>query len=169
MAAAACREGGLHELHNWFNSLPRDPQLLTQAADAVVFRNLWNSPEAAADWIAVNGAAEWLPASATNKVSEEFLKKKGAPVALGWIQDLEPGFPGRDNASQNIVRTLAKRDINLVGHWLSEQPDSADLDDIRASYAKSVDHIDPQAARAWAETISNEQLRESVLQAVAAE
>jgi len=168
LAAAACREGGLGQLHRWFNSLPRDPELLTQAADAVVFRNLWNSPDAAADWIAANGGS-WLPPSATNKVSEEFLKKKGPPVALGWIQELESGFPGRSDAASRLVQSLVKRDINMVGHWLGSQTDSAELDVIRASYAKSVDHIDSEAAIAWAETISDEELRKSVLQSVTPE
>ena len=62
-----------------------------------------------------------------------------------------------------LVRAWATRDFNDAGRWLENLEPSPLRDTAVGQFARTVAPADPEAARAWAETISDAEARGKVL------
>lgn len=58
-------------------------------------------------------------------------------------------------------------DFFAAGDWLAEQPLGPKYDSSVAAFAKKAAAYNPEAARVWAKEISNAQVREEILNAIA--
>ena len=65
-----------------------------------------------------------------------------------------------------IAQSIASRDPEKAGTWLSEQTQGPELDPARSSYAHTVAQRDPESAMTWAKTITDEGTRTATVGAV---
>lgn len=87
-----------------------------------------------------------------------WLQTEPAQAADWWIAH-EPG----PQTLIKIMNVWAHNDPNAAGEWLGRQPAGPDSDAARTTFARQVSELDPESALRWAETISDETLRESTI------
>jgi len=87
------------------------------------------------------------------------LAAKDAPAAAAWASTL----PENENKSQvlsQVVARWSRQNPNEAGTWLNQFPPSTATDDPRETFAMQVQKTDPEAAIAWAGTITDEKRRD---------
>ncbi|MEW6159045.1 MAG: sigma-70 family RNA polymerase sigma factor [Verrucomicrobiota bacterium] len=161
--------GGLPAAQQWFARIPDDDhnQLYKQRAfDEVIQAMLYRDPAAAAQWIAQQGMQPYLAGEAISTTAVKLAET--SPVeALTWLKSLNG--PASEVLGTGFSRTMeawAARDINAAGHWLSQQADHPHYAEMAAPYAQAVAAVNPDTARAWANSIADEQRRADTLQAI---
>lgn len=66
-------------------------------------------------------------------------------------------------ALRDITQRWLRRDPNIAGEWLSQFEPGEQSDPARAAFSQGIAGIDPASAVSWAETITNQQMREGSL------
>ncbi len=83
------------------------------------------------------------------------------PVATAaWLGNLDQNDPLHSNAhARTLMQVWAESDSIAASNWLSEQPAGPERDAAISGFAETIQHYEPAAATAWAETISDPELR----------
>ncbi|HEX5176978.1 MAG TPA: hypothetical protein VFV83_08115 [Chthoniobacteraceae bacterium] len=110
-----------------------------------------------------------LPASTfrdalTAELAGRLADANGAQTAK-WVLSLPPG-DGRTKALAEVVNEWAEDDAVATGNFLSRFPISPETDPSRERYAWNVLRADPEAALAWAGTISQEAQRTRAIESL---
>jgi hypothetical protein len=88
-------------------------------------------------------------------------------AAASWLSRLDPEDPTISRAASSIIREWTRHDLNASAEWLNSLPASPELDRAVASYTYRAAQEDPGTAMTWAESISNDWVRDRMMQSVA--
>ncbi len=80
-------------------------------------------------------------------------------IASRWWVDHVPG----PDTLVKVINIWAQKDANAAGKWLGEFPPGPLSDAARRTFARQVADRDPEAALSWAETVSDETIREAAI------
>ncbi|MGB0259507.1 MAG: hypothetical protein ACPGES_12720 [Coraliomargarita sp.] len=122
-------------------------------------------PQNAADYVLSLG--EDAPSSLKNALISEWAESDPA-AAAAWVSALPEGDPALGRATAEIIREWARYDLTASAEWLNSMPASPELDWAVASYTYRAAQEDPESAISWAESITNEHMRERMTEQVAA-
>lgn len=86
------------------------------------------------------------------------LADKDAKSAAAWAATLPPG-EARPRVVTEVIDEWAENNPNDAGNWLNGMPRTAEMDGPRERFAMKVQEHDPEAAIAWASTITDERMR----------
>ena len=89
-------------------------------------------------------------------------------AAAAWLGTLSTDDPAYGHASAQITREWTRYDLTASSEWLNSLPASPELDRAVATYTYRAAQEDPPAAMSWAESISNKNMRNKMMQQVAA-
>ena len=130
-----------------------DATLKIQAKRSLVERWADQDAPAVAEWVLkMPSAYERL--RMMDSLGLVWLQRDPETAANWWIEHA----PGADTMTK-IVNVWAHEDPNGAGQWLREHATGTDSDDARMTFARQVQELDPESAFAWAETISQPELR----------
>jgi RNA polymerase sigma factor (sigma-70 family) len=87
-----------------------------------------------------------------------WLQKQPQAAADWWVERA----PGPDTLVK-IINVWAQQDPNAAGTWLGDQPVGPTSDTARMSFARQVADRDEESALRWAETVSDEAMREGTI------
>jgi hypothetical protein len=94
--------------------------------------------------------------------------KNDPAAAATWLSNLSTDDPAYGQATTLITREWSRYDLTASSAWLNSLPTSPDLDRAIATYTYRASQEDPQAAMSWAESINNTNMRNKMMQQVAA-
>ena len=120
---------------------------------------------AASQWIDSLGLPEAQVHDSTRAVFEKW-KQHDPRAATDWAAARLPEAE-RATLVARAVESWAPREPNECGRWLGSLEPGPPLDGAVAAFARTIAAKDPESARAWAERISDPQLREKSLGQVA--
>ena len=80
---------------------------------------------------------------------------------MNWLMGLEGD---RQQAIHSAILTWTNSDFRAVANWLGEQEPSAKNDLAIQSFAGAILHFEPESALDWAGTISDQAMRDKVMQ-----
>lgn len=80
------------------------------------------------------------------------------PQAVKWAEAISEG-PARERAFARLVNSWAVTSASETGQWLEHLPASPSRDTAVATFCGVIDGTDPAASFAWAQTISDEDMR----------
>jgi hypothetical protein len=118
---------------------------------------------AASQWIDSVGRVEEDRREATRAVFEKW-KQHDPRAATEWAAARLPE-PERVLLLTRAIETWAPREPNDCGRWLAEWTPGPQLDPAVAAFVRAVRDKDPESARAWAERITDPQIRAAALSA----
>ena len=160
---AVDEQRGLAGLQAWVNSIDGDaPGMESYKLEATsrmleVLRN--ESPERAANWVAANAGQGFIKGSDIVSTAKVFAETPQGQ--LNWITAL-PGEADR-SAIYLPFRAFLRDDFDAAAAWLVKQPADPIYDKVIAHFAQEAAAYDPQAARLWANEITEERLKEFML------
>ena len=154
------RNGGREGLDTWFSKL--DPAQVP-AKDRTGFsqaiaRKLESAPEKAAEWVEANLNEPWVEGSEIVGNTARAFAQRDPKGAVEWATRT-----GLDEATNIAVATWCQQDITAAGQWVKENANSPGFAQSATLVMNHLQHRDPAAARAWAESISDQALRERLL------
>ncbi|PXA05663.1 hypothetical protein DDZ13_01965 [Coraliomargarita sinensis] len=88
-------------------------------------------------------------------------------AAAAWLSSREVDERTLGHASTAIIRQWTRYDMAASAEWLNSQPSSPELDRAVMSYTYRAAQEDPANAMTWAESISNDRMRDRMMQHVA--
>ena len=89
-------------------------------------------------------------------------------AAAAWLGNLSTDDPAYGHASAQITREWTRYDLTASSEWLNSLPASPELDRAVATYTFRAAQEDPSTAMSWAESITNDGMRNRMMQQVAA-
>ena len=95
--------------------------------------------------------------AAIEGVAKAWMKTDAKVAATWWIQNGNPDK--KDGTYLKIVNEWAESAPIQCAEWLGSQPKHPSLDRALAAFSESIAERDPDSARAWAQEISDENLR----------
>lgn len=154
---------GVSSLVSWAEGIS-DERLRQGAVARIAPRFAEEQPERAAEWALKNAGSERMiqalvPVMAT--------WARSAPSdAVAWAEKLEPGR-ARDLALEHSVGTWAWKDPAGAEAWLSRSGTGPAFDRARVSIGMRYFQSDPVRAMTWISTVSDEQMRNRMLERIA--
>ena len=140
----------------WVESIgDEDERFRAGAAGRVAAEIAQEDPRAAGEWVMGLGIAEKDRAIAS--VAYEW-GRKSPEEAADWVSGIED-LDLRSRGMETVVETWTRQDAEAAGTWLGQMLPAPELDRPVRSYAMMVQERDPGAAIAWANTITDDQLR----------
>jgi hypothetical protein len=113
---------------------------------------------AATDWAASLEAGPFKD-GVTRRLADR-LSEKDPNQAATWIATL-PAGDSKVGAMAELMDNWAHKDPNAAGLWLKNYQPSPETDQPRQTFAWNIRESDPEAAIAWAGTISDPKLRDN--------
>jgi hypothetical protein len=89
-------------------------------------------------------------------------------AAAAWLSNLSAEDPAYRQATTQITREWTRYDLTASSEWLNSLPASPELDRAVATYTYRAAQEDPPTAMSWAESINNANMRNRMMQQVAA-
>ena len=89
-------------------------------------------------------------------------------AAAAWLSNLSTEDPAYSHATTQITREWTRYDLTASSEWLNSLPASPELDRAVATYTYRAAQEDPPTAMSWAESINNANMRNRMMQQVAA-
>jgi hypothetical protein len=138
------------EAFTWAQKLP-ESTAKNSTLSIIVGAMAGRDPQQAASQVAQLGAAS--RASAAGEVALQWAQDDAAAAAV-WAGSL-PEDGARASAFRSIAQTWTGQDLGKVANWLDGLPASESRDAAVSAFTKQVSDSDPEAAVAWASTISD--------------
>ena len=158
----AMQEGGARNLIQWMKDFPadRDRRLMNGAYGYVAHELSRNDFDLAKQWTL--GLESGEPKQrAVSSVANRICETATPAEAAKWLSQM----PQEDQleALPGIVRRWASRQPVETGEWLNKFPPSEGVDSAVEMYVKMINHKNPESAREWAQSITNEDRRKRML------
>jgi hypothetical protein len=124
-----------------------------------------SDPDRTLAWIAENAREPYL----TSDSLERAARRAGGPIneELDWLAELPSEIEGQRHAIGERFEDFIKEDFEAAGKWLAAQPLGPAFDEAIQDYAMSAARDNLEAARAWADQISDPKVREETIQRIA--
>lgn len=158
--------GGLDGLAGWVDGIdhtdPGGNDLLSYkqyASSIVLDRMAAEDPEVAAAWIVENGDQPYVTADGLERAARR--AAGDIDEELDWLVALPDDVAQRRHAIGERFEDFIRDDFAGAGEWLASQPLGPAFDEAIQDYARSAARDDPEAALAWAQRISDPELRAS--------
>ncbi len=158
----ALATGGTVAAQQWVQRIPNDEhnQVYKQRAfDEVIQTMLYRDPSAAAHWIEKNAGQAYLSGSAVADTAAKLAQS--APMeTLNWMQNL-PGLSDtqRENGAAAAMGQWVEKDPQAAGNWIAQNPQHPAYDRMAGQYAQAIAEEHLESARAWTQTIRDENAR----------
>ena len=158
----ATHSGGVPAAQAWFASIADDEHNQTykrRAFNGVVQAMLYRDPAEAASWIAANAKEKFVSGAAV-RLAADTLALKSPRSAMDWVDSLD----GLDDEARRqgvdlVFERWALNDLDGAGKWLGENQGRPEYDVLAAKYAGRIRGDDPEAAKLWVDSISDESMR----------
>ncbi|HEX5176093.1 MAG TPA: hypothetical protein VFV83_03635, partial [Chthoniobacteraceae bacterium] len=132
----------------------------------VVQAMLYRDPAAAARWIAELGAREFVGTEAVTNTALK-LAESSPTGALEWMRSLNVAdAKGVAKGAGTVMGQWAQADAGAAGAWLQQNSAHPFYERLALGYVRTVAGIDREGARAWADTIRDEELRTKAMAAL---
>jgi len=162
----AILSGGVPAAQSWFAGIPdgeHNEIYKRRAFNGVVQAMLNRDPAEAAAWIAANSDQAFVSGDAVASAADN-LALQSPDSAMDWVNSLEGlGEEVRATGVGRVFERWMLNDLNDAGIWLGQNQDSPEYDNFATQYAMRLRREDAEAARAWADTISDENVRTELL------
>ena len=127
-----------------------------------------NNVESGKEWaLALSTDDPAVAHAAIEGVASLWMKTDSSAAATWWVQNGSPKKIGETYSS--IVAVWAESTPVQCAEWLEKQTQSSNLDGARAAFSRAIAERDLESAKAWAQEISNENLRAVVEQELGVE
>lgn len=159
---AMARRGGHEELDAWFekvNAAGSPEKDLQGFAQTITQTKLAYEPEKAASWVELYLEEPWLKEGDIVEMTAATLSNRDPKSAMDWATRL-----GHENASAVAMANWCQRDIQAAQAWFADNTDSPGYGSAAQMMIHYLQRRDPAAAKNWAESLGNEQVREQILQ-----
>ena len=158
----AMQEGGARNLIQWVKDFPtdRDRRLMNGAYGFVANELSRNDFDLAKQWTV--GLESGEPKQrAVSSVANQICETATPAEAAKWLSQM----PQEDQheALPGIVRRWASKQPVETGEWLNTFPPSEGVDSAVEMYVKMINHKNPESARDWAQSITNEDRRKRMM------
>ncbi|MGI9243776.1 MAG: sigma-70 family RNA polymerase sigma factor [Verrucomicrobiales bacterium] len=100
----------------------------------------------------------WVRTRLIDSLCFTWLQQDPQPAAEWWVERA----PGPDTLVK-IINVWAQQDPNAAGRWLGEKPRGPASDAARMTFARQVADRDEESALVWADTVSDEEMREGTI------
>jgi hypothetical protein len=165
----ALRAGGIAAAQNWVNGIAEDDrnrQYKQRAFGDVVETMLYRDPAAAARWISeMDGRAHVGPEAVTNTAVK--LAESSPTGALEWLATLKTAdAKGVAKGAGTVMQQWAQQDASAAGAWLQQNTTHPFYDRLALGFVRTVVSTDPNAAKEWAQTVGDEELRGKAMAAL---
>ncbi len=156
--------GGLAEAQTTIALMPDGPSKENLQRELV---NEWAAfdPESAAAY--VQGLGSDASTGMKTALIGEWAESDPA-AAAAWLSNLSTEDPAYSHATTQITREWTRYDLTASSEWLNSLPASPELDRAVATYTYRAAQEDPPTAMSWAESINNANMRNRMMQQVAA-
>ncbi len=169
LAQAISEQRGVAGLEEWVAGIDHDSggnDLLSYKKYAVgitLDKIAAADPQAAADWIGEHAGQPYLTAAGLERAA----RGAAGPIdaELDWLAGL-PAVEGQGRAIGERFEDFIRSDFTGAGEWLAAQALGANFDEAIEDYARSAARDDREAALAWAERISDPQLRAKTVERI---
>ncbi|HAV11989.1 MAG TPA: hypothetical protein DCX06_00625 [Opitutae bacterium] len=88
-------------------------------------------------------------------------------AAAAWLSGLDAEDPAVARAASDLIREWTRYDLTASAEWLNSLPASPELDRAVANYTFRAAQEDPANAMSWAESVSNDRMRNRLMESVA--
>ncbi|MBT6463903.1 MAG: hypothetical protein HOK49_15400 [Opitutae bacterium] len=158
----AMQDGGARNLIQWIQGFPadRDSRLMTGAYGFVANELSRSDFGLAKQWTL--GLESGEPKQrAVSSVANRICETATPAEAAKWLSQM----PQEDQheAMPGIVRRWASRQPVETGEWLNKFPPSEGIDSAVETYVKMINHKNPESAREWAKSITDDDRRKRIL------
>ena len=136
----------------------RTEETRIQARRALVEKWARRDPLAAAGYVE-RAQPAWERTRLMDSLGYTWLQSDPEVAARWWVKHV----PGPDTLVK-VINVWAQQDANAAGKWLGEFPVGATSDAARRTFARQVADRDPEAALRWADTVTDEKMRESAIE-----
>jgi hypothetical protein len=158
----ALRSRGIDGAQQWVQRIPEDERnrdYKQKAFGDVVQTMLYRDPAAAARWISELGARDFVGAEAVTNTALK-LAESSPTGALDWMRSLDvTDAKGVAKGAGTVMGQWAQVDAQAAGNWLQQNSSHPFYERLALGYIRTVAGIDRDAARAWADTMRDEELR----------
>ncbi|HET6410151.1 MAG TPA: hypothetical protein VFG14_19835, partial [Chthoniobacteraceae bacterium] len=164
----ALRSGGITAAQSWIDRIPETDQsrdYKQRAFGDVVEAMLYRDPAAAARWISELDGQSFVSAEAVANTAAK-LAETSPTDALSWLMTLKStDVENIGRGAGTLLQTWAQQSPEAAGEWLRQNTNHPYYDQMTASYVGNVASVDREAAKAWAQTIRNSEVRTAALAA----
>ena len=165
----ALRSRGIDGAQQWVQRIPEDERnrdYKQQAFGNVVEAMLYRDPAAAARWISELGAREFVGAEAVTNTALK-LAESSPTGALEWMGSLQHAEAKEvAKGAGSVMGQWAQVDSQVAGAWLQQNGSHPFYERLALGYIRTVVGVDREGARAWADTIRDEELRGKAMAAL---
>jgi hypothetical protein len=158
------RGGGLAEAQTTIALMPDGPTKDSLQRELV---SEWAAFDPASAATYLQSLGDGASTSMKTALIQEWAKNDPA-AAAAWLSNLPTDDQAYARATADITREWTRYDLTASSEWLNSLPASPELDRAVATYTFRAAQEDPPAAMSWAESISNEKIRDRMIQQVAA-
>ena len=159
VASEQLRKGGHLSAALWAEQLP-DGAVKGAAMDRVASVYVSRDPQAAAAWAQQFATADYA-SRVIEEVGDEWAERD--PVAsVNWLESLADG-KGKSEGMYSALGEWVRRDPEAASQYLVDMPASEMKDSAVSGFVRRLAWDDPQSAVAWADTISQENVRVETL------
>lgn len=158
------RGGGLEEAHATITLMVDGPSKDNLQRELV---NEW----AAFDPVSAAAYVQGLGSDASTGMKTALIgewAESDPAAAAAWLSNLSAEDPAYRQATTQITREWTRYDLTASSEWLNSLPASPELDRAVATYTYRAAQEDPPTAMSWAESINNANMRNRMMQQVAA-
>jgi len=158
--------GGIEEAQKWFayfgkENFEKDPSLVKQAHNTVLEAIARGDGDETTEFMLAQSDQPWFDRSRLDQMLAGWSQSNPERVldVIGRLPADEENLRWIDNA----VSKWTAIGESSVGNWLIEnKPSPAIYDRVTAAFSERIRDIDPEAARAWMETIEDPELKRRV-------
>jgi hypothetical protein len=165
----ALRAGGITAAQNWVDGIAEDDrnrEYKQRAFGDVVETMLYRDPAAAARWISEMDGRGYVGAEAVTNTAVK-LAESSPTGALEWLATLKPAdAKGVAKGAGTVLQQWAQQDAQAAGAWLQRNTVHPFYDRLALGFVRTVVSTDPNAAKDWAETVRDEELRGKAMAAL---
>lgn len=158
---AISRKGGREALDTWFSMLDENgtsPRDISGFAQQIAKIKGEYEPDKAAAWVDQHLGEAWLDESEIVQSTAHAFASRDPKGAMEWA-----GKNGLQSASMTAMGTWIEQDLPAASAWLSENsgnPVYAESAELMMNYLQ---RRDPEAAKTWAESLSDPTMRDQML------
>ena len=169
ITSAVCREGGPEALFDWHENISgnvgENEEMRSQICNTVI-KHLTHLPvDQLGKWVASQIQKNGPSADSAAMVAYRSIHDIYPESTVEYLAALAKAQCSKDALGKCIQNNTAT-DPDQIGIWLSDHPDDSSLDRLRSGYAEALKGLDPEAAKAWAETIIDQELRQEALKKI---
>jgi len=137
-------------------------ELLTKESVASELSSDDEAGGSAIEWLAEHLAQPYVTANSARHALKLLAQEQGGEAAIEWIDESMKQNPSMNPTLYGpiISSWSASEGVEKVGEWLRQQADHPQYNQLAYAYVKEAVEVDSEMAGRWAESISDEGIKE---------